>query len=72
VNFCYGNSCTIGRHFDAKGRHGNQNRFERCHLLLIAPVETALKTLITLSTTAQNKPLNFHVLTAISIGDKRF
>jgi hypothetical protein len=28
--------------------------------------------LITLSTTAQNKPLNFHVLTAISIGDKRF
>jgi len=39
-----GDSCTIGRHFDAKGRHGGQNCFERRHLLLMAPVETALKT----------------------------
>ena len=27
-----GDSCTIGRHFDAKGRHGGQNCFERRHL----------------------------------------
>ena len=39
-----GDSCTIGRHFDVKGRNGGQNCCERCHLLLMAPVETALKT----------------------------
>ena len=39
-----GDSCTIGRHFDMKGRHGGQNCFERLQLLLMPPVETALKT----------------------------
>jgi len=34
----------MGRHFDAKGRHGGQNCFERRQLLRMALVETALKT----------------------------
>ena len=82
-----GDSCTIGRHFDAKGRNGGQNCFERCHLLLMA-------SLWPLSRSALKADLNFFmfwppflpalkgfdrcyyrrskVLTAVSTGKQRF
>jgi len=34
----------MGRHCDAKGRHGDQNCFERRQVLLLALIEMAAKT----------------------------
>jgi len=68
----FGDSCTIGRHFDAKGRHGGKNSFERRHLLLMEPVETALKTFDRRQGRRSKQTLIFHVLTALSAGAQRF
>jgi len=70
--FVSGDSCTIDRHFDAEGRHGDQNSFEGRQLLLMVMEETAFKPLNTVKVSAQGRPPFFHVMTTVSTGDQRF